>query len=46
MPSSAQAARITGLGRPPNSGLGGLATASDPTPATSAGTAFITTELG
>jgi hypothetical protein len=35
-----------GLGSPPNSSFGGDAIASDPTPATRAGTAFMTTELG
>ena len=42
--SSAQAARTTGCGRP--SGCGGLATARERTPATCAGTTFITTLLG
>ncbi len=45
-PSSAHAARIVGCGRPPNSACGGEATASEATPASWAGTTFITTEDG
>ena len=45
-PSSAQAARIVGCGRPPNSFCGGEASTISCTPATCAGTTFITTELG
>ena len=44
MPSSAHAASTAGLGRP--SGCGGDATAICPTPATWAGTTFISTEDG
>ena len=43
MPSSAQAARIVGCGRPPNSFCGELVSAIDSTPATWAGTTFIST---
>ncbi len=46
MPSSAQAARTAGCGRPPNSRCGGDATAIDSTPAAWAGTTFITTDDG
>ena len=46
MPSSAQAARTAGCGRPPNSCCGGDATAIDSTPAACAGTTFMTTEDG
>ena len=42
-PSSAQAARIVGWGRPSNSFCAGENTAIDATPATWAGTTFITT---
>src|SRR6478735_12627772 len=42
-PSSAQAARIVGCGRPLNSACGGEASAIDRTPATCAGTTFIST---
>src|SRR5947209_17966321 len=42
-PSSAQAARIVGCGRPPNSFCAGEKTAIDATPATCAGTTFMTT---
>src|SRR5579875_601235 len=42
-PSRAQAASTAGFGRPPNSGFGGDATASEATPATWAGTTFMTT---
>ena len=45
-PSSAQAARIVGCGSPPNSFCGGEASTICSTPATCAGTTFITTELG
>ena len=45
-PSSAQAARMAGAGRPPLSRRGGEATAIWPTPATCAGTTFMTTEEG
>lgn len=45
-PSRAQAARIVGCGRPPNSFWGGEATARPSTPASWAGTTFITTEDG
>ncbi len=42
-PSSAQAARIVGCGSPPYSCCGELASAIDSTPATWAGTTFIST---
>src|SRR3954454_1263811 len=49
-PSSAHAARIVGLGRPTNPGgfsrCAGLVTATEPTPASWAGTTFMTTLLG
>ena len=45
-PSSAHAARIVGCGSPPNSFCGGDASAMDSTPASWAGTTFITTEEG
>lgn len=45
-PSSAQAARIVGCGRPPNSFWGGEASAIEPTPASCAGTTFMITEDG
>ena len=44
MPSSAQAARIVGCGSPPWSFCGEEVSAIDGTPATCAGTTFITTE--
>src|SRR5262249_36058476 len=44
-PSSAQTARIVGCGRPPWARCGGLATAIEGTPATCAGTTFMTTLL-
>ena len=43
MPSSAHAARIVGCGRPPNAFCGEEVSAIDSTPATWAGTTFITT---
>ena len=43
MPSSAHAARMVGCGQPSLSVCGGLTTAMDSTPATLAGTTFITT---
>lgn len=46
MPSSAQAARIVGCGKPPNSFCAGDARAIDSTPASWAGTTFMTTEEG
>src|SRR5215470_5905694 len=46
MPSSAQAARMAGAGRPPASGRGGEATAIWRTPATCAGITFMITEEG
>src|SRR5579863_7187962 len=46
MPSSAQAARMAGAGRPALSWRGGEATAIWPTPATWAGTTFMMTEEG
>ncbi len=45
-PSSAQAARIAGCTRPPNAFCGGEDTAMPRTPASCAGTTFITTEDG
>ncbi len=45
-PSSAQAARMVGCGRPSNSACGGEASAMDSTPASWAGTTFMTTEDG
>src|SRR4051812_11357257 len=42
-PSSSHAARIVGCGRPPDSARGDDVSAIDPTPATCAGTTFITT---
>src|SRR3954447_3392941 len=42
-PSRAHAARMVGAGSPPCSFCGELARAMDPTPATCAGTTFITT---
>ena len=45
-PSSAQAARIVGCGCPPNSFCAGENTAIDSTPATCAGTTFMTTLEG
>ncbi len=45
-PSRAQAARIVGCGRPSNSAWAGDASAIDSTPASWAGTTFITTEDG
>src|SRR6478672_8537570 len=45
-PSSAAAARIVGCGRPPCSACGGETTTKDSTPATCAGTTFITTDDG
>ncbi len=46
MPSSAQAASTDGCGRPPWPACGGDATAIAPTPATWAGTMFMTTDEG
>ena len=46
MPSRAQAASTDGCGRPPRPACGGEATATEPTPATCAGTTFMTTEEG
>lgn len=43
-PSSAHIARIVGCGKPPCSRCGGDVTARDETPATWAGTTFISTE--
>ncbi len=45
-PSSAQAARIVGWPEPPNSFCAGVVTAIEPTPATWAGTTFMTTLEG
>src|SRR4051794_16161011 len=46
MPNRAHAARTAGCGSPSLSACGGEATASELTPAASAGTTFITTLLG
>ncbi len=45
-PSRAQAARIVGCGSPPNSACAGEASAIDSTPASCAGTTFMTTDDG
>src|SRR5689334_18963064 len=44
IPSSSQTASTVGCGSPPNSFCGGEATASEGTPATCAGTTFMTTD--
>lgn len=45
-PSRAQAARMVGCGMPPNSACAGEASAIEPTPASCAGTTFMTTDDG